>query len=460
MSSRLLVLTMAFVMLSEVLIYLPSIARFRMDYLAQRISAAHLATLALEATPGHMIGDALRVELLHHAAAYAIIIARPGDVRRVLAGDMPPAANALYDLRATSILDAIGDSLMTLAEGDGRVLRVVGASPKDERVVVEVLLDEAPLRQAMIAYSWRILQLSVIISLVTAALVYLSLQWLMVRPLRRIADNMVAFREAPEDPARVIRPTARGDEIGTAQRELAAMEEGLRAALGQQARLAALGIAVAKINHDLRNALSAARLVSDQLGSSADPKVRRLAPTLATAIDRAIALCSETLDYVRSGPPAPLRSRFKLAELVGEAGGIIGLLTEGRAEWRNQVPADLQLEADRDQLLRVFVNLGRNAVEAGAKEIRIAADHRPESGRLAIELADNGPGLPAKAREKLFTPFAGSAKAGGTGLGLAISREIARAHDGDLELAQTSSAGTVFRIVLPAAAAEHGRAAE
>lgn len=452
---------MAFVMLSEVFIYLPSIARFRLDYLAQRISAAHLATLALEATPEHMISDALRVELLHHAAAYAIIIARPGDVRRVLAGDMPPAAEALYDLRTTTMLDAIGEALMTLAQGDGRVIRVVGASPKDERVVVEVLLEEAPLRRQMIAYSWRILQLSVIISLVTAALVYLSLQWLMVRPLRRIADNMVAFREAPEDPARVIRPTTRGDEIGTTQRELAAMEEGLRAALGQQSRLAALGIAVAKINHDLRNALSAASLVSDQLGNSADPKVRRLAPTLATAIDRAIALCSQTLDYVRSGPPAPIRSRFALAELVGEAGGIVGLLTEGRTQWRNLVPADLEIEADRDQLLRVFVNLGRNAAEAGAKEVRIAVSAGDSSDRLAIDVADDGPGLPSKARDKLFTPFAGSVKAGGTGLGLAISREIARAHNGELELAGTSGQGTVFRLSLPATeAAETGRAAE
>src|SRR5262249_27530617 len=156
--------------------------------------------------------------------------------------------------------------------------------PKQSQVTVEVLLDEAPLRLEMVAYSWRILGLSLVISFATATLVFLALQWLMVRPLRRLIENVMAFRDAPEDPARAIGPSRRRDELGVAQNELAQMEESVRAALHQQARLAALGTAIAKISHDLRNILATARLVSDRLADSTDPKVQRMAPTLLGTI--------------------------------------------------------------------------------------------------------------------------------------------------------------------------------
>ncbi len=125
----------------------------------------------------------------------------------------------------------------------------------------------------------------------TAALVYLSLQWLLVRPMRRMTASMTRFREDPEDASRMIVPSGRADEIGLAESELAVMQETVRQALGQRARLAALGTAVTKINHDLRNILSTARLVTDGLTASAAPEVRRLAPRLIDAIDRAVALC-------------------------------------------------------------------------------------------------------------------------------------------------------------------------
>src|SRR5882672_9044064 len=99
LSARLLALTVAFVMLSEFLIYSPSIARFRLDWLQGRVADAHLAALSLEATPDHMLSEELKTRLLDHAGARAIIIAKAGQVRRVLAGDMPPAADAQIDLR-------------------------------------------------------------------------------------------------------------------------------------------------------------------------------------------------------------------------------------------------------------------------------------------------------------------------------------------------------------------------
>lgn len=459
LSARLLVLTIGFVMLAELLIYSPSIARYRLDWLQSRIAAAHLAALALEATPSHMVSDELRMQLLHHAGARAIIIAKPGDVRRVLAGDMPPHADAMFDLRDTSISGLITDAYATLFHRRDRILRVIGPSPYEPQDVVEVLVDERPLREGMIAFSWRILGLSIVISLITAALVYLSLQWLIVRPLRRLTSNMVAFRNAPDDPRNVIEVTLRGDEIGLAQRGLAEMEQALRASLRQQGRLAKLGIAVTKISHDLRGILATAQLLSDRLADSSDPKVRQLAPTLIGSVDRAVALCGQTLDYARDDLPPPQRSRFVLAGLVSEVGGVVGLLTGNKTRWVTDVPAEIEVTVDRDQLFRVLVNLGRNAAEAGAHAVRVAARVAPDRG-LTIDIGDDGPGLPSKARDKLFMPFTGSVRAGGTGLGLAIARDLVRGHGGDITLAASSAEGTVFRIEMPAAAVPRGQAAE
>ncbi|MBM3537917.1 MAG: HAMP domain-containing histidine kinase [Alphaproteobacteria bacterium] len=460
LSVRLLGLTIAFVMLAEFLIYTPSIAKFRTDWLQGRIAAARLVSLALDATPDYMVSDALKAELLAHAEAYAIVIQKPGDVRRVLAGDMPPRADARFDLRGSGMMDMVGpvrEAYMTLFGPGTRTLHVVGDSPRRDGVVVEVLVDEARLRQGMIEFSERILALSLVISLITACLVYLSLQWMFVRPLRRLTANMLAFRDAPEDAASVIVPSARSDEIGIAQNGLADMEKALRASLRQKERLVALGVAVAKISHDLRGILSTAQLVSDRLSHSADPEVRRLAPAVIASIDRAIALCSQTLDYAREDLPPPQRSRFALADLVEEVGRVVGLLTAERARWDAAVPP-LDVVADRDQLFRVLVNLGRNAAEAGAKTIRVTAA-ATGGGGVTIEVADDGPGLPAKARDKLFMPFTGSARAGGTGLGLAIARDLARGHGGELTLAATSASGTVFRLDLPGVVAA-ARAAE
>ena len=299
----------------------------------------------------------------------------------------------------------------------------------------------------MIAFGWRILGLSIVISLITATLVFLSLQWLMVLPMRRITENMIAFREEPEDASRAIGATDRQDEIGTAQRELAGMQSRLRATLTQRAHLAALGTAVAKINHDLRGILASALLLSDRLANVDDPEVRRVTPTLFSSIQRAVDLCSRTLDFVGQDQPGPERSQFPLRALVDDVTRTIVLPRAAETSIRNEVAGDIAAYADREQLFRILTNLLRNAAEAGAATIAVTAK---DNGRwLYIDVSDDGPGLPPRAREKLFRPFEGSARAGGTGLGLAISRELARGHGGDLTLIVSDKDGTRFRIALP-----------
>lgn len=447
LSARLLILTIAFVMLAEVLIFAPSIARFRQSYLEERLAAAHLAILALDATPDQMVSADLERELLTHVGAHKVALRRPGQGKLMLMAAQPIIIDDAFDLRRGTFFGLIGDAARALAVEDGRLLRIVGVSPKDPEVVVEVVLNEAPLRAEMLGFSKRILALSLVISLFTAALVYLSLHWLIVRPMRRITDSMTAFRDNPEDASRIIEPSRRSDEIGVAQRELATMQAGLRAALQQKTRLAALGIAVSKINHDLKNILATALLVSDRLLGSEDPEVRRVTPTLMGAIDRAVSLCGQTLNFTREGP-APLDlTSFDLRQLVEDVGRSLPATASGQGAWDNRLDAGTEVRADREQLFRVLSNLGQNAIEAGAKSVTVSA--RTDDGHVEILVGDDGPGLPPRARERLFQPFAGSARPGGTGLGLAIARDLMRAHGGDIELDRSTAEGTCFRLVLP-----------
>jgi signal transduction histidine kinase len=452
LSARLLVLTVSFVMLSEVMIFAPSIGRARLAYLEERIANGHIAILALMATPDNMVSKELQAELLNQVGAYAIGLTRPDGAKLMLDAETIPEvdASSSYDLRERGFFPLIGNALRTLLERDNRVIRVVGPSPKHPQAIIELVIDEAPMRAALIEYSWRILALSIVISLVTAALVYLTLQWLMVRPMRRMTESMMAFRENPEDMSRTIQTSERTDEIGVALHELRDMQDKLRAALQQKTRLAALGVAVTKINHDLRNILTTAQLVADRLAGSDNPEVKKMTPTLLAAIDRAVDLCSKTLNFTREGPLELNRQTFPLRQLVDDVKVVLPAPTNEESAWQNDIQDDIQLNADRDQLFRVFANLGSNAIQAGATRVAISA--RQDNGRLHIEFADNGPGLPPRAREKLFQPFAGSARPGGTGLGLAIARDLLLAHGGDIRLARTTGSGTVFELELPASA--------
>lgn len=449
LSAQLLLLTILFVMLAEVLIYVPSLANFRDTWIRQRLVQAQIATLALEATPDNMLSSQLRDELLENAEAYAVVLYRDAARRLILRDDMPPAIDASYDLRDRNSMDLIVDMIDSLMADDGRIIRVIGRPRFEGGDVIEIVLDETPLRQAMFAYSANILTLSLFISFLTAMLVFFSLNRFLVRPMRRITENMIAFRERPEDVSRVISPSARADEMGLAERELADLQQQVRATLNQQARLASLGTAIAKINHDLRNILANAQLISDRLSDVDDPTVQKLAPRLFASIDRAIQLCTNTMKFGKAEEDLPTRKPVPLAPLVRELVDAIGLAEESAISLRVLVPEDLIVDADPDQLFRILLNLGRNAVQAmeAGGELLIRANEN--AACVMIDVSDMGPGIPKLAQERLFQPFSGSNRAGGTGLGLAISADLARAHGGTLELVETGPGGTLFRLTIP-----------
>lgn len=436
-------------MLIEVLIFVPSVARFRLDALQERLRMAELASLALLATPEGMLDPELEAELLGRSGALSIALRRGGARALVLSQSDLRMVEATVDLRTGTALTRVTEALADLVSTRSRLIRVVGQPWPGAEAEVEITFDNAPLLQAMRAYGVRILQLSLLISLGTAGLIWLLLQFLLVRPLAGLVRNMTAFRDDPEDAARVLRPTSRLREIRLAESALSAMETQVREALRERARLAALGEAVARIAHDLRNMLATAQLLADRIEGSADPQVRRFAPKLVGSLDRAIALCQSTLRYGRAEEAAPVPRHIALRALVDEVAD--SLMPGDGIRFDNAVPEGFTVEADPDQLFRVLGNLVRNAVQAiegtGGGTVAIAA--RSEGDGAVIEVSDTGPGLPTRALDNLFKPFRGKAREGGSGLGLAIAHDLAALQGGALTLVSTTTQGTVFRIALP-----------
>src|SRR5579862_3048234 len=459
LSGKLLVLTILFVMIAEVLIYVPSVANFRVTWLKDRLATGYTAALVLDAAPNGMVPDSLAKQILDSIGARAVAM-KMGERRRMLAiDDMPPAVADMFDMRSVTAFDAIVDAFRTMLNTRKDVMRVVGPAPMGGEYI-ELIMDEPPLRKAMLRYSVDILLLSLVISVITAALVYLALHYMFVRPMRRVTANMMAFRADPENADRVIAPSARVDEIGVAERELATMQIELASMLHQKNRLAALGLAVSKINHDLRNLLASAQLFSDRLATLPDPGVQRFAPKLMRALERAIALCQSTLSYGRLQEPPPERRQILLEPLVEEVHETLNLGPDGPIRWISAVERDLVVEADYDQLFRILLNLSRNALQAlesrdardpGRDQIRITG--RREGAVVVIEVSDTGPGFSDKAREHLFEAFQGSTRTGGTGLGLAIAAELVRAHGGEMRLVD-GTIGATFRLTIPDRAVE------
>lgn len=455
LSGKLLLLTVLFVMVAEILIYVPSVANFRLNWLSDRLAAAHTAALVLDAAPSGMVPESLAKQILNSIGARAVAM-KMGNQRRLLAAaDVPSEIAQDIDMRQRfwwhSIMDAF-ETLLTCKQGD--VMRVVGAAPMGGDFL-EIILNEQPLCKAMWTFSVNILMLSLAISCITAMLLFFALHYLLVRPMWRITENMIAFRADPENPSRIIAESGRQDEIGTAEEELGVMQRELASMLHQRSRLAALGLAVSKINHDLRNLLASAQLFSDQLSTSPDPKVQRFAPKLMRALERAIAFCQSTLSYGGAQEAAPERKTIEVEPLIEEVHEALGLGLDVPIRWIVAVERGLTVEADHDQLFRVLVNLARNAVQAletrGARDpardqIRITG--RREGSVAVIEVSDTGPGVPEKARAHLFQAFQGSARAGGIGLGLAIAAELVRAHGGEIRLVP-GTIGATFSISIP-----------
>ncbi|MGN6098456.1 MAG: sensor histidine kinase [Bosea sp. (in: a-proteobacteria)] len=455
LSAKLLLVTVLFVMMAEVLIYVPSIANFRRNWLNDRIAAAQVAALVLEGAPEDGLPEGSENRLLMGVGARAIA-ARVGGARRLLSLDSmpPPEVSRFVDLRHLDWWTSIREALAVLLAPATMPIRVVGEAVGGADFV-EIVIDEAPLRRAMLKFSWSLLLISLLLTGLTALAVYIALNALIVGPIRQLAANVMEFEAEPENPQRIIAPSRRADEIGEAERALARMQGTLADELRTKKHLAELGLAVSKINHDLRNMLAAAQLMSDQLVETRDAKIRRFAPRLIATLGRAIEFCQATLAYGRAAEATPAIRQVALRQLVAEQAELLGLPDSKLLRFDNQVPAELAAACDPDQMARVLTNLMRNAVqaltqagaEAGSQPLLTVAG-AATNGSVTLRVIDNGPGVPLRAQANLFQAFRGSVTPGGTGLGLAVAAELVRLHGGTIEL-EPSSVGAVFRVSLP-----------
>ncbi|MDB5649069.1 MAG: sensor histidine kinase [Hyphomicrobiales bacterium] len=455
LAARVLLLIVSFVMLAEIAIYVPSIANFRENWLRDRLSAAYTAVLVLETSP--QMPEKLVNDVLASVRADTIAL-KMQDSRRLLASsDMPPRIDERYDLRTAGPWDAIRAAFRALVASDGEILSVLGPAPMGGEYI-EITMNETPLREAMWTYSANILLLSLVISIVVASLAAVSINQLVLWPVRRLTSSIISFEAAPEDASRVIRPSGMTHELGRAEEALADMQRTLAGELAEKKHLAALGLAVAKVSHDLRNMLASAQLLSDRLSTLSDPLARRLAPKLVSTLDRAIAFCQSTLTYGRAVERPPELAPFVLRNVVAEAAELLDPEGSGRTVLRNEVPSDIEVLADSEQVFRILLNLIRNAFEAletvgpqpgKPAEVTISAASR--NGLVAVEVSDTGPGIPERAQAGLFEPFKASSRPGGTGLGLAIAADLVRAHGGTIALLpHQEGQGATFRLTLPA----------
>ena len=453
-----LIATIIFVILAvEVVIYLPSLGNFRASWLNDRLRIGVVAARVIDAVPDVMnIPKMVTDNLLNSAGATAIVYRRNGKSQLIELDNAPmPREAVTADMRQLDPMSLVKGALDTLFNGGDRTLRIVGDADGGSASQVEVLMPEAPLKSELLAYSRNIAAISLVIAALTAAVIFVVLSRILVAPIRRVTASIVAYRKAPENATLIIAPGRRKDEIGILQKELAAMEADLFSMLKQRQHLADLGLAVAKINHDLRNTLTAAQLLSDQVANLDDPKVQRLAPRLVHTLDKAIGFVQSVIDYGRQSGAPPRPVPVDLKALIDESVFDAGLVSHPEITTANEVPDGVAVRADPDQLARVFTTLlknAREALEASSGKIAqpcVRVGYASQRDGLVLSFADNGPGLPPRALDNLFVAFEGSARAGGTGLGLAIARELTEGNGGNLTYVPGES-GTRFDVGLPA----------
>jgi signal transduction histidine kinase len=454
LSGQLLLLTVIFVFIAEVLIFMPSIANMRLAWLRDRLSTATSVGQVIDALQADLPRDVQDATL--RSMGVELIALRKADTSRLLAAvSRPPTVDAHFDLRHVNGIEAIYDAIAAIAERQPKTIRVIGEADGDD-TRIEIVMNSKPLRDAMLSYLANVTLLAIALSIIIGSLIFVSFNHLFVQPIRRLSGGMRQFSERPDDPTRIFKASVGSDELDIAGQQLAQMQESLYFALKQRKNLADLGLAVSKINHDLRNILSSAQLMSDRLVDVHDPLVKSFAPRLVRTLDRAVSYTDELLSFGKTNDHLPKRQEFHLRPLASEVREVVLLGLTNKVDYEIEIDEALTIFADSEHIFRIIYNLSRNAVQAldqdrqpNALGRRLIVSSERLRNVVNIVVDDNGPGMPAKAREHLFAPFKGSVRAGGTGLGLVIVRELVLAHGGTIALVEKLGRGTQFRIEIP-----------
>ncbi|URQ74492.1 MAG: HAMP domain-containing histidine kinase [Candidatus Ochrobactrum gambitense] len=459
LSSKLLLLIVLAVLVAEVLIFVPSIANMRLRWLTSRLDTVGAVSEVLAASANMDVPRAIQDKVLLVTGTKAIALREAGASRLLAMSEIPGKIDQVIDLDNVSEAASIWDAFSTLFDGGDRTLRIYGSvSPTTTPGrVIEIVTSDAPMRRAMLIYARNVAVISLIISVIAASLIYLIIHEMLLRPVRIMHRNMIDFATTPDNPALILVPENRKDELGIAQRQISHIQSDLQRTLKEQKHLADLGLAVSKINHDMRNILASAQLMSDHLSDAKDPMVKRFAPKLIRTLSRAISYSESVIAYGRSQEAPPRPRRVNLHAVVTDVQESLNLETESGIEFDNRIPDDFELNVDSEQLFRVLSNLCRNSVQAmerddtggdaAVKRLTLSSGRIGTTAIIGVE--DTGPGLPQKARDNLFTAFKGSTRSDGTGLGLAIAQELIRAHGGSIELREDRPIGAHFEIRLP-----------
>jgi len=444
-------------MLAEMVIFVPSAALFRQDWLSERAEQAGLLAQALTGVPDYEASEVLTKQFMADTDVLLMAAKRDG-MTELFLGDPPEDIQSLLeiDLRTPTRFPSLLAPFQDILSGGQETLSVTAMSPVPGQDALELLIPRSKLRTALMEYLSNIFWLSLIIAIITGSLIYLSMSAMIIRPVKKLAEDMTAFREDPERRRPVRGQSKRKDEIGQLEREFIDMKQSQRAAFRQRERLAGLGLAVAKINHDLRNVLTSALLISDRLSMNPDEKMAGMGERLTRTVERGIGLTEDVLSYSKAESLDPQIQDTRIAFTIGEAAADVIAQFPG-TQFRNVVPTDLMAQTDPDHAYRIFHNLFRNAAQAmaahGGETRRIQVNAEIRDGLVELRISDTGPGLPDRAKDNLFQAFssaqAHSANTKSTGLGLSISKELAKAQGGDLNLMSSDESGTRFLLTLP-----------
>ena len=224
-------------------------------------------------------------------------------------------------------------------------------------------------------------------------------------------------------------------------------EESLR----KSERLATLGTLAAEIAHEIRNPLMVVRLLFDSLGleQGEDEAKNKDLSVIREKLDHLEQIAGRILDFGKSREA--FRKPFSLKEIIEDATLLVRLKLEQChvTLFVNEFPHDLLVYVDKGQIQQALLNLMLNALVAmpsgGKLKIEVS---RTGEGKAQVLVEDTGTGIPEELKGKIFDSFL-TGTTEGTGLGLSISKRILRAHDGDLDLVQSGSKGTIFKITLP-----------
>ncbi|MEP1229878.1 MAG: HAMP domain-containing sensor histidine kinase [Litorimonas sp.] len=443
-------------MLAELLLFVPSAALFRQSWLMDRADQAGLLAQVITGIPDFEASEPLRQQFMEDTDILVMSTKHDGITELILGGfdglndeSQQTLEFRMIDLRQRRRLPRFSDAFVDFFGSNTGYLRVITALPTGVDGSLQLIIPREKLRLAMRDYFLRVFWLSLLIALITGCMIYFAMSALIINPVKRLASDMTRFRENPNLYRAASKNPRRKDEIGQLDREFIDMKQSLRASFRQRERLAGLGLSVAKINHDLRNVLTSALMISDRLAADKDERIKTIGDKLTRNIERGVGLTEDVLAYSKAETADPVMENLRISFLLGEvAADVVGQFKG--TSFKNKVPSELLVHADPDHAYRIFNNLFRNAAQAMQSQdkrvLSVAAD--VHDGRVNIMLTDTGPGLPDKARNNLFQAFKGGQGKGSTGLGLTISKELSIANGGDINLVQSDASGTRFQVTL------------